>query len=293
MLFARVSYWDSLKPASQIRHKIASLQKLHPNWTFAGPTAGVLWGLAVSNRYLDKVWVATTRRSHGKELAYRRDVIVSHDEAETNADIRLTSFVRTVGDCLRVMDFRSGLAVLDSALRVSQQPADELMTTLEHACPRMPGVRRMRAMMSLGDARAESGGESIARATMLELGLEVPELQRVFRSPLASGTDYRVDSAWARSGEGAYLVGEMDGIEKYENPAMTGGRTIAQVIDGEHRRQTHIEACPDVLRFVRFGFADLMHDREFLSLLMGCGVERSFEMDAQVLAAGGVLRCRG
>lgn len=290
-LFARASYWSSLRSTSRMRHKILGLQELHPNWVFAGPSAGVAWGLAVSNRYLDKVWVATTRRAHGKELAFRRDVIVSHDEGEINAGVRLTSFARTVGDCLRIMDFRSGLALLDSALRVSLKTGDELMDMLEQACRHMPGLRRMRAMMSLGDARAESGGESIARATMLELGLALPDLQRVFHSPLAPGTDYRVDFAWEMPG-GAHLVGEMDGIEKYENPAMTAGRSISQVIDDEHRRQTHIEACPDVLRVVRFGFADVMRDQAFLSLLTGCGVQRSFEMDAQVLAAGGVLRCR-
>lgn len=291
MVFARTPYWSSLKASSRTWHKIISLQELHPDWIFAGPSAGVAWGLAVSNRYLDKVWVATTRRAHGRELAFRRDVIVSHDECEVNAGVRLTSFARTVGDCLRIMDFRSGLALLDSALRVSQKTSEELMDMIEQACQRMPGIRRMRAMMSLGDARAESGGESIARATMLELGLALPDLQRVFHSPLAPETDYRVDFAWEMPGE-AHLVGEMDGIEKYKNPAMTAGRSISQIIDDEHRRQTHIEACPDVLRVVRFGFADVMRDQEFLSLLMGCGVQRSFEMDVQVLAAGGVLRCR-
>lgn len=290
-LFARTSYWSSLRLPSRMQHMILGLQQLHPNWTFAGPSAGVAWGLAVSNSYLDKVWVATTRRAHGKELTFRRDVIVSHDKGEMNAGVRLTSFARTVGDCLRIMDFRSGLALLDSALRVSCLTSDELMGTIEQVCQRMSGIRRMRAMMLLGDARAESGGESIARATMLELGLAAPDLQRVFHSPLAPNTDYRVDFAWEMPGE-AYLVGEMDGIEKYENPAMTGGRSVSQVIGDEHRRQTHIEACSNVLRMVRFGFADVMCDQAFLSLLRGCGVERNFEMDAQVLAAGGVLRCR-
>lgn len=96
-LFARASYWSSLRSMSRMRHKILGLQELHPNWVFAGPSAGVAWGLAVSNRYLDKVWVATTRRAHGKELAFRRDVIVSHDEGEINAGVRLTSFARTCG----------------------------------------------------------------------------------------------------------------------------------------------------------------------------------------------------
>ena len=289
---ARVSYWKDLKPANRMRHWMRGLQNQHPDWIFAGPSAAVAWGLSVSNRYLDKVWVATTRRAHGKELSYRHDIIVSHSEAVTHADIRLTPFARTVGDCLRIMDFRSGLAVVDSALRLGQLTTEDLMNALERDCQRMSGIRRMRAMMPLGDPRAESGGESIARATMLELGLAMPELQQVIHSPLAPETAYRVDFAWTMPGSDAFLVGEMDGFEKYENPAMTGARTTAQVIEDEHRRQTCIEACPEVLRVLRFSFSDIMCDWSFLELLAGCGVPRSYELDAEVVAAGGVLRCR-
>ena len=291
-LFARSSYWSELKPANQMRHMMRGLQELHPDLVFAGPSAAVAWGLSVSNRYLDKAWIATTRRTHGCELPHQGSIIVSHGEVTTHAGFRLTSFARTIGDCLRMMDFRSGLAVVDSALRVAKVTSDDLMKALEQECQRMPGIRRMRALVPLGDARAESGGESIARATMLELGLALPELQQVFSSPLAPDTEYRVDFTWLVAGSHAFLVGEMDGFEKYENPTMTSGRTFSQVIDDEHRRQTHIEACPEVLRVLRFGFADVMHDSTFLELLMGCGVPRSYELDAQMLAAGGVPRCR-
>lgn len=292
-LFMRASYWEELRPANQMRHRMHGLQEQHPDLVFAGPSAAVAWGLSVSNRYLDKAWIATSRRTHGCELPHQHSIIVSHGKAITHDSFKLTSFARTVGDCLRMMDFRSGLAVVDSALRVAKVASDDLMGALEQECQRMPGIRRMRALVPLGDARAESGGESIARATMLELGLALPELQRVFSSPLAPETEYRVDFAWMVAGSNAFLVGEMDGFEKYENPTMTGGRTLSQVVDDEHRRQTHIEACPEVLRVLRFGFADVMQDDTFLKLLMGCGVSRNYEFDAQMLAAGGVPRCRG
>lgn len=292
-VYARGSYWDKLKAAGRMRHEMKALQELHPNRVFAGPSAAVGWGLAVSNRYLDKAWVASTRKAHGRESSYLRSIIVSHDEPVEHDGFQLTSFGRTVGDCLRLMDFRSGLALLDSALRISGMTDDEMMGEIEHSCRRMAGIKRMRALTVLADGRAESGGESIARATMLELGIAMPDLQHVFPDPLDGKASYRVDFAWSDpAGDDGFVVGELDGFEKYDNPDMTGGRTTAQVIADEHRRQSRLEMCPNVLRVLRFSFSDVMHDREFLEMLLGSGVDRSFGMDIQVLSAGGKLRCR-
>ena len=80
--------------------------------------------------------------------------------------------------------------------------------------------------------------------------------------------------------------------KKYVNEEMTKGRSVAQVLEGEHRRQSYIEADPEVLRVVRFGFSDVMNDRGFLNLLLDCGVPRTFASDMRVQLAGGVLRCR-
>lgn len=289
-VFARTSYWNELKPAGKTRHVMRALQRLNPEWTFAGPSAAVGFGLSVSNRYLDGVWVATTRKAHQRRLAYRRPIVVSGDVTVLQDDLRLTSFERTIGDCLRIMDFRSGLALADSALRVSGWSHGELMAGVEHACARMPGIAKMRHLVALADARSESGGESIARATMLELGIAPPDLQRSFGDPVTPGRPYRVDFAWSLADK--FILGELDGFEKYMNEEMTKGRSVAQVLEEEHRRQSHIEANPEVLRVVRFGFSDVMDDRGFLDLLLGCGVPRTFASDVRVQLAGGLLRCR-
>lgn len=289
-VFVRTSYWNELKPAGKARHIMRALQKLNPEWVFAGPSAAVGFGLSVSNRYLDSVWVATTRKTHQRRLVYRRPIVVTGDAAVLQDNLRLTSFERTVGDCLRIMDFRSGLALADSALRVSGWSPNELMAGVEHACAKMPGIAKMRHLVALADARSESGGESIARATMLELGIAPPDLQRAFGDPVSPGKPYRVDFAWDVAGK--FILGELDGFEKYMNEEMTKGRSVAQVLDGEHRRQSHIEANPEVLRVVRFGFSDVMNDRGFLDLLLGCGVPRTFASDMCVQLAGGLMRCR-
>lgn len=290
-VFARMAYWRDLRPARRMCHVMSALQTLHPALVFAGPSAAVAWGMAVSNRYLDKVWVATSRKAHARELDYRRSIIVSGVEPVARGGLNLTPLARTAGDCLRIMGFRAGLAVADSSLRLTGMSKEALAQSIADQCERMAGSKRMRAVMALADARAESGGESIARATMLELGLAMPDLQHCFGDPLSSGEKYRVDFAWSVA-QDRYIVGELDGFEKYDNPAMRKGRTMAQIIDDEHRRQSHLEACSEVVRVVRFGFSDVMRDNSFLELLTGCGVARTFAFDRDVLAAGGTLCCR-
>lgn len=289
-VFARPSYWTQLKPSVRACHVMRALQELHPDWIFAGPSAATARGLAVSNRYLDKTWLATTRKSHRSDSQFFRTIVVTDDAVECVDGMRLTSLARTVADCLRVMDFRSALAIADSALRVGHLDQDALIQGIEDACARMPNISEVRHIVKLADARAESGGESIARATMLELGIAPPDLQRPFDNPVVPTEPYRVDFTWEVVG--GCVLGELDGFEKYVNAEMTRGRSMASVIDDEHRRQSHLEANACVLRVVRFGFADVMRDREFLALLQACGVPRTFAADHLVQKAGGKLRCR-
>ena len=290
LVFARPAHWAQLKPIARTRHVIRALQVRHPNWVFAGPSAAAAWGLAVSNHYLDTVWLATSRKAHRRATSYTRPIVVSGNTIETVDGVRVTPLARTTADCLRVMDFRSGLAIADSALRVEGQSLDQLTKDIERLCPRMPGLDRIRHLLALADARSESGGESIARATMLELGIAPPDLQRAFNSPLSSQEAYRVDFAWDVA-EGCILA-EFDGLEKYVSVEMTHGKTVAQVIENEHRRQSMLEADEHVVRVIRFGYTDVRREGDFLRLLTSCGVPRTCALDMIVQKAGGILRCR-
>lgn len=290
LVFARPTYWQDLKPRARMHHKMHALQQLYPDLVFAGPSAAVAYGLAVSNRFLDKVWVRTDRKAHRRQSAYLRPVMVSHGATERRQGLLVTALARTVGDCLRLMDFRAGLAIADSALRMQGLTPQALGEKMRRDCWHMSGLARALEVLALADGRAESGGESIARATMLELGMAAPDLQRGYTSPIDPVVTYRADFVWSVAG--GDIVGELDGLEKYESEELRGGRTIAQVIGDEHRRQSHIEACQGVLRMVRFGFSDVMREAAFLQLLEGCGVPRSYALDERVVRAGGVLRCR-
>lgn len=289
-LFARPAYWDSLSVVRQTLHVMQALQLVHPSWIFAGPSAALANGLAVSNRYLNHIWLATNRKQHRKTRGPIRSIIVSGDRGDTSQGLRTTSWERTVGDCVRIMDFRSGLAVADSALRIRPCATGELAEGVASACPRMQGIHRIKAVIRLADGRAESGGESIARATMLELGFAPPELQRAYPNPDPGRDPYRVDFAWQVSG--GYILGELDGFEKYSNTELLKGRQLAQIINDEHHRQSYLETFDEVLRVVRFAFSDVVNDAALLDLLTRSGVPRTFAFDDRVQVAGGTLRCR-
>jgi very-short-patch-repair endonuclease len=95
---------------------------------------------------------------------------VSQDELAAG----VTSKVRTVLDCARMLPFDVSLAVVDSALRDGVTRTELLL-----ACERLPRTGRARAyrVVELGDARAANPFESVLRAIVIEMGAEfVPQV---------------------------------------------------------------------------------------------------------------------
>ena len=289
-MYARPAYWSSLGFRDKELHKLRAHQAKHPDWVFAGPSAALVHGLSVSRIHLGKTCVATSRKTHRRSSDTLRSIVVKDDEVVEKDGVRVTSLLRTTGDCLRVMEFGSALALADSAVRAYGKTAQALSDEMSRACFRMAKLQQARAVLALADGRAESGGESIARAMMLELGVALPDLQRELGDPLVADQQYRADFAW--DVVGGTILGEMDGNEKYTNAEMTGGKTVQQVIEDEHRRQSHVATICGVLRIIRFGYKDIRQHSDFLKLLCAAGVPRSFAYDDRVVAAGGTLRCR-
>ena len=305
-IYALRENWIDLKPPTRIRWMVKALSQLHPDWVFAGPTAALLHGLNVPYSQLTRIWLATSRSSHRTGGHPYSTIVVTGDEYTTCDGIRTTSLFRTVYDALRLTDFRSGLTIADSALRflaLRQDPAFASALHLPYVDPtplvqgvsgsgvRLRDIKRIRAICALADARSESGGESIARATMLELGFAPPDLQREMISVIDGHSHYWVDFSWDLSDK-QFVVGELDGTEKYVNVEMTHGKSVAQILEDEHVRSSHITADPRVTSFVRFSFSTVLKLSSFCRLLEGSGVPRTGEVDDSVAAAGGVLRLR-
>lgn len=249
---------------------LRGLGQLHEGWVFAGASAAVAHELSVSWRLLEPLEIAGAyggRTFLDGRVRTRR--VVGDRPVRANG-VRATSLERTVLDCVRSMPLRDALAVIDSALasgELSRSGFEEYVDIEGAGCH---GVGRARLAALLADGRAGSGGESIARAAMYELGFALPELQTEVRDPM-DGRVYFADFCWELD-DGRVVYGELDGGEKYENPEMTQGRGALWKMRRERLRESRLTLGGRAV--VRFSLEDVADARYFNDLLLEFGVPK-------------------
>ena len=273
-VYALPELWKELNPKQKELCKLRALSTLHPTWVFAGVSAAVLHGLQVSYSLLGTTYVADDPAKPSRPHPGCERVLIANDAAAEAHGVPVTSLVRTTFDCLRWHDFRSALAIADSALQSLEMSGTELAKRFEeyhnaHWCKR----RAVQTAM-LADARAENGGESVARAAMLQLGFMLPQLQVEIPDPVNPSSTFRVDFCWDLP-QGR-VIGEMDGREKYRNPTMTHGRDVVDVLADERLRESRLSGTG--ARVMRFSYADVMDLGRFSHLLQSYGIPSGFEI---------------
>lgn len=131
-----------------------------------------------------------------------------------------TSLPRTVVDVARTASLRESVVLGDAALR---QGCDrELLLATVEECAAWSDVGKARRAVAFYDGRSESPLESVSRALMHIHDVPAPEVQHVVE--IDRWTSYRVDFYW----KGARLIGEADGLEKYDDPAALRAEKIRQ-----------------------------------------------------------------
>ena len=169
--------------------------------------------------------------------------------------VPVTTVPRTVIDLARVLDFRAGLVVADSALQRKLTSQKELRAVMA-ACPRWRGVRMAAAVVEFADGRAESPLESLARVVFRDGGLPPPELQVEIKDSEFIG---RVDFLWRKF----RTIVEVDGAAKYED------RTLAM---RQLRRDKRLrEAGYEV---VHFDWKEINGDPEYVVAAVRAAFER-------------------
>ena len=260
-IYARREYWEQLSYLKKMLCAIKAVGVAHRGWTFSHATAAAVYGLSVSYKYLWPVHYTTSRAGGGRSPKYfkhHRHPLTSEDMACID-DIRVTSPVRTVIDCARTMPLPDALAIADSALRNGLLEKVDLKRGLA-AFKGMRGIRNAREVVALADPRPESGGESILRGILYELGIPMPELQVEIPDPEHPGKFYRVDYLFTIEGA-APIALELDGFQKYEDPKLTGGKTITQVLTEERQREAAITSHG--IRIARISYKQAL-DRDLL-----------------------------
>ena len=266
--------WDALSKPGRDLVLMRTLCAMHPTWVFCGTSAALAYGLDVSNRCLGTLHVCVVGDRHVRWPAGRlgtrraRWHPMRHDTPSTIADIRVTSPVRTVADCLRTLELPYGLAIADSYLRTMGSTSKRLVEDISNL-RHLPGIGQALRTASVASPLSESGGESIARGTMLSLGFAEPELQVEFPDPVDRGRRFRVDFFWRLDGSRG-IIGELSEREKYVSPGMTGGRGAVDVLADERIRESRLTASGYPI--VRFPFETVTDLRTFARLLESFGV---------------------
>jgi very-short-patch-repair endonuclease len=165
--------------------------------------------------------------------AVRRRAWVRDGDITEIDGLAVTSLVRTVIDVARHEPVGWGLAVADAAC-ARGVTRDELLAAVRSVAP-VPGSRRAALVAQWADARAESPLESVARATVLLLGLPLPDPQVRID---CGDRRYRVDLLIREF----RTVIEVDGKVKYDNPE--------QSWRDKTRRDDLLEAGYELARFV-------------------------------------------
>lgn len=285
-LFARTPYWEGLPESDRARHVLRGLHELHPDWAFCGPSAAALLGLSVSNHLLREVHLAVAGSSHWRDAPGIRRHVTSTGELVEKDGIPVTSLERTAFDCMRWLDFREGLVVADSALRVGGLARDELEGYVSQRRGGYRGIAQARMTAAHADARSESGGESLARAAMWELGFAMPDLQAEVPSPFSGSGVYRVDFRWALP-DGTENYGELDGGEKYRSPGMNGGSPLVALRRERARESRLTVAHAGIIRFTPQDVADTAFF-DWLLRLYGIPREREPLIKIPSLGAAGI-----
>lgn len=275
-LFVRPEDWLKLKPSIRHRYMVRSLAKLHPSWVFCHASAAIMHGLYVSYSLLDRVHILTSRSSNSASGG----IIARHKTCWSESDVvdgvRVTPVARTAFDCLRTCDFRSGLAIADSSLLLLGQNAGQLVDAFG-AYPRSSsGWKRAVDIARFADLRSESGGESVARAVMIEQGYRIPDLQ-VEVEDRVDACMYRIDFCWEINGE-TRVLGELDGREKYQNLDMTHGRDAVDVLADERLRESRVSMGGD--KIMRFSYKEVVDVGRFRALLDAYGVPKGYAVPA-------------
>lgn len=240
-LFARKTHWDELNRAQRHCEILRALAIIHPDWTFCSFSAACLLGLEVSWRHLNVVHICSSTKPSARPGAHIQRHQIEPAGAIRRAGISVTPPIQTATDCLLQTGFADGMPIADSAISKLSLASEQLMEAVEQRATARNGraIRTALTTLRYADARAESGGESVARAIMIETGFAPDWLQYELTDPFDSAKPIRTDFAWERQAR-ELTLGELDGLIKYTDQTMLAGRTTAEALVAERQREAHL-----------------------------------------------------
>lgn len=234
-------------------------------------SAAVLWGLPSLTGWPTEVHFLTERTRGGRSTPGIRKHALgldTRDVAVVNG-LLVTSIERTVVDLAAVVDLKSAVAMADRAIAVDRRRRSvplttraSLLQTWERMLP-FRGSVRARAVIDFASTLSGSPNESGSRVNVALNGFPEPVLQHPF---VVDGMTVFTDFYWIDED----AVGEADGKVKYFDLGMLDGRTTAEAVYDEKRREDGVRR--QVHAFTRWDFPVGMSQGRLRTRLLQLGL---------------------
>lgn len=268
-LFADAALWEGLRRNERELQVIRGYALMHPNAVFCSTSAVLLHGLPVSFNQLGIIHLYTNVASPTASTARVARHAVTNPAYTTIDGVKVASIAQAAVESMCASPFADGLAVADGLLRrldIDRELLGEIVDELS-ACRK--GVATARRVAAYADARAESGGESVARGIMICEGLVPTDLQRMLRDPVDGRGTYYADFVFELR-DGKTVIGEFDGKAKYVDPALLGDKTTIGTLLDERKRESHITLLG--MPVARFTWNDVRTRGRLCQILAAAGV---------------------
>lgn len=294
-LYERRSTWEALNPNQRAIHVIRGLSALRPSWVFCHASAALIHGLEVSYSCSHEVHVLSSggsrpapssarvpraqRAADTPTISFHQPTCFTGNKAKRRqAPVKIdgvwvTSALDTVLDCLCTIRFDRCLGIADSYLSKEDKTSEDLLSATNRLRRGCKGIAEARRTASLSDPRAENGGESFARARMIELGYRIPELQVTFHDSI-NDRSMRADFLW-RLESGRTIAGELDGMSKYTDPSMTGDKDVAAILVNQNMRDSRLGLHVDAV--MHFTYEIAKNDLSFCTVLDAYGIPKQLD----------------
>lgn len=271
-VYLRRSLWEALTPTERHRVRLVMAERLSgPGLVFSHASAAALLGLPILGRWPSRAHVLRDCAAGGRSTRglVRHALGLGGVPLVTVDGLTVTAPSRTVIDLATTMPFDSAVVSADAALRVDRRTGLSLTTPhdvralLDGMMP-FRGMRRVQAVLDASTTLSDSVAETLCRIILIELGFAAPELQAEFSD--AEGFIGYADFAWRH----ARVILEFDGLGKYSDPRYSRGRTPAEIVILEKRREDRLRNLG--FRVIRIYWDDLRDPARLLRLLLAAGL---------------------
>lgn len=213
-VYLPTSDWQQLDFDGRHLARMRAVHLVRPRTVFSHLSAALLWGLpVVGGAMIDTPFAVTSL-----------------------GGLAVTSLADTVIHVASGYQPEVSVPVVDAVLKLPDRVSRAELDERALAVPASSGSARCRWALGFADARSGSAGESLSRVGIHRLGLPRPVLQQRFDD--GSGLIGVVDFWWPDH----RVIGEFDGVGKYLREEFTGGRSPAEVVLEEKRRENRLRA---------------------------------------------------